>query len=187
MTIDATFQDLSGCLVTLAEKLEKLRNQVAFQPAEQDLYLRGQIVDEITDLNSSLIQATQAARLASQASLVHKDQDAALRWLAVCHQAIMEIGREFNTRLFSCHRVTHLSFLMRSRDEDQHEWRQWAIDVLEYLDGCRVSIVETENVLPACWQELGSRTNVSTISIFSSNIGHQMTSADHPHTHPDPG
>jgi hypothetical protein len=173
MALEAAFDELRLRLLTARDAILELKVTVV-----EDKPLRGEAAlvdgwgDAVEDLAGAAHEAVEAAGLAQQAVAGHPpDIDAARRALACCHALTLRLARRFWSDLASYERVGDLARLARRR---RGEWPSWSASVRLALGRCHLPLQDADSALLCCWQEIGERVGMSSVTLSANNIGRQV-------------
>jgi hypothetical protein len=172
MALAAAFQELLGRLQHLRECLVAVQLAVGDIPAGGGTVLEDQFGNATLDMIGMLVEAIAAAGEASQAVAHPVDLDRARRVLARCQKHFHLVARRFAADLVSYERLTDLtSFGLEHRGG----WRAWVRGVKDAIEGCRHPLDQAADALFECWQEIGERVGMTSVSVRTTNVGQQFT------------
>ncbi len=176
MTIEATFNSLLGNFGALRESLQNLRlTVVEDRPLREGVVIVDRMGDAIDDLSGWLEEGSEGARQAAKAANYPFDGPRAIQGLRDASTRFVRIREKFFFGLASYPQVADLIRLGKSRGR---EWRAWSGSVKEALDQTGRAISELDQVLLGAWQELAERVSASSVSVRTTNIGQQISTAN---------
>ncbi len=171
MTIGTAFKQL-GALQALREELVGLRTTIREdRPLGGDSVLVDMFGDDADDMLGWLAEALTAARDGQQAVEHQLDLNGAWRALTTCQQRFGQI----EYRLFDLISYDRLAPLMHFGRQQGGEWRAWTSSVKAALDRCQSPIYDVNQALFRCWQEIGERAGLSSVSVQATNLGQLIT------------
>lgn len=172
MTLETASKELGAQLQTLREEIIGLRTTIREdQPMEDDTVLVDMFGDAADDMMGWLEEAMATARDGQQAAERQLDLDRAWRALTTCQQQFSQI----EYRLFDLLSYDRLAPLMRFGRQQGGEWQAWTSSVKAALDHCQSPIYDVSEALFRCWQEIGERAGLTSVSVQATNIGQQIT------------
>jgi hypothetical protein len=173
MALAAAFQELRVRLQQLEECLAAVQVTVVEDtPARGETVLVDQFGNAIRDIRGLLAEAIAAAGEATQAVAYPPDVDRARRTLASCQERFHRVARRFATDLISYERIADLTCLGLER---RGEWRAWSRGVKDAIEGCRDPLDQAADALFECWQEIGERVGMTSVSVQTTNVGQQFS------------
>ena len=173
MTLISAFSALNQDLGSLGELLSGLRTIIADNP--EDLKYPEQLWTAVDDLLGWQTQALAQGKEAWRAAADRGDLDSARRTLAKCQEALHRLEIQFSSDLFSYERFEELH---RIGEERGREWREWADVVGDTLGRCQQRLIEANQALNLCWQEVAERAGSTSVSVQATNIGQQITTTE---------
>jgi hypothetical protein len=175
MALEAAFQELWGRLQHLEECLAFVQVTVVEDtPARGDTVLVDQFSNATLDIRGLLAEAIAAAVEATQAVGHPLDVDRARRALAKCQERFHRVARRFAADLVSYERIADLTSLGLER---RGGWRDWSHGVKVAIEACRRPLDEAADALFQCWQEIGERVGMTSVSVRTTNVGQQFSGA----------
>jgi hypothetical protein len=175
VAIEVAFQALVGKLGAAREAFESLRlTAVEDRPLRDEVLLVERLGNAVDDLQGWLEEAVAAAGEALQAVRHPLDGYRAREALALAHERFLRLEHKFFSDGVSYEEIDELSRFGRRRGR---EWLGWTGSVVQALDQCRVPLREVDEALLACWQELSERLGAGSVSVQTTNIGQQISTA----------
>jgi len=172
MTLAAAFVDLERELEALRELLTGLQvTVVEDKPLRGDWALVERFGNAADDARGYLEAALAAAQKGRASVEGQPDLEAVRRSLATCHEQFNCLAQHFTADLFSYERLAALHSVGRER---RGEWRLWAGVVGDTLDRCQQHINRVSRALHRCWQDIGERSGVSSVSVRNTSVGQQV-------------
>jgi len=175
MTIEATFNSLLANFGALREALQNLRlTVVEDRPLRNGVLIIDRMGDAIDDLIGWLEEGSEAAGRASKAVVHPIDGQRAIHDLSQVNERFLKLEYNFFWGLASYPQVRDLTKLGTSRGR---EWRAWSDSVKVALDQTGHAMNELQRALLATWQELAERVGAGSVSVQTTNIGQQISTA----------
>jgi hypothetical protein len=175
MALAAVFKELTVQLNQVRECLEALQVSVSEDiPARGASVLEDHFSNSILDIRGLLAETIAAAEEASQAVSRSLMSGRAPRALAKCQERFHGVIRRFASDLVSYERLRDLTSLGLER---RGEWLGWSRSVKEAIEGCRHPLDQAADALLQCWQEIGERVGMNSVSVRTTNIGQQFADA----------
>jgi hypothetical protein len=176
MTIEATFNSLLGHHRTLREALQNLRlTIVEDRPRGDSVVILERMSDAIDDLNGWLEESHAAVGRGAKAVSYPIDGPRAIAGLSDASARFEQLHDQFFFGLAGYRQMTDLAGLCQSRGR---EWRAWSDGVKEAIDQTSLAIREIQRALLSSWQELAERMSASSVSVQTTNIGQQISTAN---------
>jgi hypothetical protein len=175
VALQKCFLDLCVRLHELQEVLEAVNTTVEEdRPKRQDVVVASSITDAVLAVRGILEESRAAADEACEAVGHPLDADHVQRALTTCQERFHRFAAEFSHDLASYERMTDLTTVAQERGRD---WANWVNVVKQGLEQCQVLIEEGRTALFLCWQELTERLNAASLSIRTTSIGQQFSTA----------
>jgi len=170
-------ESLGGQLERTHEVFSDLRRLLDDHPCEGDkVLLLDSFGDAVEDLLGWLEESLErcAPFLPSKSAGRENDFDANLarRALVACHGLFNQQMQRFLVDLVSYEKVAQLLQFGRERGG---EWQTWAKGIKMELESCQHHLFLTSQVLFRCWVELAEWIGITSISVRTTNVGHQIT------------
>jgi hypothetical protein len=171
MALQPALRTLSKELHALHEALMALRvTSVEDKPLNDDVVLVDLWGDAADDLLGWVEGAQAAAAEAQQAAAFPVDVQRAWRELSVCQERFSHVQQRYSGDLATYERIDELMHFGRQRGG---EWESWANGVRLALDDCRPALYTAGQAISACWQEIGERLGMWSVSVQTTAIGQQ--------------
>jgi hypothetical protein len=178
MAIEATFNNFLAAIDSLREAIGDLRlTAVEDRPLRDSLMILDRMGDAIDDLDGWLEQGSEATRRAAKAASYPIDTPRTIAALSDANTHLVNLQQKFYSGIASYQQVSELMKLGSSRGG---EWRAWSNSVNQALVHAEQAIIDAHRALLGTWQELAERVSVSAVSVQTTNIGQQISSAGEP-------
>jgi hypothetical protein len=170
IVVDERYQQLWSGLHALRETWLDLRITVREdRPAGEATLLVDRLCDEADDGLAAIEDGLTAVAGALAAP---DDVHAGGRALAVAHEQLSRVGRDFWQRIGSLERRRELQSLARRHGG---EWAAWAQSVDDGVVRVPGELAVADEELRRAWAELVERAAATAISVNASGIGQQIT------------
>jgi hypothetical protein len=175
MTIEATFKSLLAHFGALRETLQNLRiTVVEDRPLGDAVVIIDRMSDAIDDLNGWLQESSEAVGRASKAANYPIDGPCAIACISEASSRFGQLHHQWFLGLASYPQMADLAALARSRGR---EWRAWSDSVRQAMDQASHAMNEIQSMLLISWQELAERLSAGSVSVRTTNIGQQISTA----------
>jgi hypothetical protein len=174
MALAATFRTLTVQIRKLCDTLSAVLLTVGDKPTDRGAALADGLENTLLDMLGLAEDARRAARAADKAVSSRMDVDRARQALSRCQESFHRMEQQFLNRLVSYEKLKDLACLGRERGG---EWKPWAASMKDAIEQARQPIEESSKAIAACWQELAERIVTTSVSVSTTNIGQQITSA----------
>ena len=173
MTFEKAFKELCRSTAKLVEDMESLCvTVIEDKPLEGDVLLVDELGNVASDMCGWAKETDAATRTEFESRASNLDFYQAQQALAVCHEALQRLLlRFFNEAVF----YERIDELMRFGKARRGEWLGWAKSSRDSLDCCQRQLLEVNELLFRCWQELAECASQKSVSVQSTNIGQQFT------------
>lgn len=171
MAMEATFRDLSVCLLHLHGSLKELQVTLGDKPPDDESALADGVETAVLDMMGTLHEARKAAQNGQKAVGHPVDLDLARRALMICQERFHRIEQQFASDLVSYEKLKQLARLGKRR----RAWLPWSSALKQGIEQCRPYMEQTSAALASCWQELAERLGTMSISMQATNVGQQIT------------
>jgi hypothetical protein len=173
--IEATFQALTANFEALREAMASLRlTVVEDRPPQNEVLLVERLGDDVENLQGLLEEATAAAAAALRAVAHPLDGHRARHALARANERFIDVEYKLSFELTSAGRLEELARFGRRRGD---EWLGWTGSVIQALEQCCAPLRAVDEGLLLSWQELSERLGTGSVSVQTTNIGQQISSA----------
>ena len=159
------------------EVFSDLRRLLDDHPSEGDkVLLLDSFGDAVEDLLGWLHESLErcAPFLPAKPGERENDFDAnvARQALVVCQNLFNQQMHRFSVDLVSYDKVAQLLKFGRERGG---EWQSWAKGIKLELESCQQHLFLTSQVLFRCWVEMAEWIGLTSISVRTTNVSHQIT------------
>lgn len=169
MGLEQVFSAPCEALRKLKEEVEALRVMVVEdKPLKDELMLVDELGNTVEDLCGWVNESFEFAMLACQAVAPRFTPERAYRTLSNCHERFQQVLGRFALELMMYERLDDLLRLGRERSG---EWQAWTDGVRGALDTCQPQLLEINQLLFRCWQELAERIDLGAMQVQANNIG----------------
>jgi len=173
--IETTFQVLAAKFDALREALASLRlTAIEDRPPRNEVLLVERLGDAVEDLGGWLDEAAAATAAALGAVARPLDGHRARETLARANERFIQIEYKLLFDLLSAEQLEELARFGRQRGR---EWLAWTGSVIQALEQCRAPLREVDEALLLAWNELSERLGTGMVSVQTTNIGQQISSA----------
>jgi hypothetical protein len=172
MSLEAALESLGSELAALREDVSRLHLTVTEdKPARVAAVLVEHLDNLLTDLSGDLAEA--GARVAPVIRVSHHDGplDLARSALRDTHELVNRIMERYAGELASHAQISRL--LTMSHDRGR-ECREWTLEVKTGIERCEPHLRALPRAAMECWSELANRLAWNSVSVRTTNIGHQI-------------
>jgi hypothetical protein len=174
VALEESFSDLVKTWRQLHENVQALRiTAVEDQPADGRVLLVERCADATEDLLGWTAEGLSTAADAFQTILAAIDLNRARRSLTTSQQRFGCAEDQLFT-IVSYQSLSELSEFGRARGG---EWLGWVNSVRDAAQQCEQPIKRLRDALIRCWQELAERAAAASLSVHTTNIGQQFSTA----------
>jgi hypothetical protein len=175
VALEAAFEDLTTRLRELRDILQGLRlTAVEDRPERGAVVLVETFGDVVEELAGQLEEGLTAADKARRGGGSPLDLNRARRFLAASQEQFQRLSQTFYGDLFSYDRIASLVQFARERDR---EWMAWVNSTRQGIERCQPLLEAVSQAYFRCWQEIAERVGTNTVSVQSTSIGQQITTA----------
>lgn len=177
MALRVELENLGCQLKRMHEVFSDLRRLLDDHPSEgSKVVLLDSFGDAVEDLLGWLEESLErcAPLLPPKPGERENDFDANLarQALVVCQRLFNQQMHRFSVDLVSYEKVAQLLQFGRERGG---EWQTWAKGIRLELESCQQHLFLTSQVLFRCWVELAEWIGMTSISVRTTNVSHQIT------------
>lgn len=174
MAFEATFNELVAAWHRLHEVIEALRvTTVEDKPLTDGVLLIDRCGDATEDLLGWATEGLAAAAEAQQAISDAVDLNRARRTLASSQKRFSQLNDKFSE--FTSYE--HLSELTRLGRKRRGEWLAWVRSVMDANAQCWAPMRDVRDALARTWQEMAEHLGTTSVSLQTTNIGQQISTA----------
>jgi len=173
LSLEASLDKLCNDLRRLRGVLRDFNVNTQDKPDSESVHLVDDVSDEVTELFGLSEESLSVAEETCRAAEPPFDPSRMRRSLASSQRHFYSLLRNLFSNLLSYERISELVQLGR----EHRDWRGWVESVRQGLETCKPGVEAVQEAYFQCWQEIAERVTTSPVSLHTTNIGQQITTA----------